>query len=258
MGKALNKEKVNERLFELFNGEFEIVGEYKGYHEDVLVIHKECGREFMCNLPSLIRRGNCKHCAKKKAVKGRTKTTETFKKEVYDLVNTEYEVIGEYVGVRKPILMKHLKCGQQYPQRPNDFLSGCRCPFCSTPTKSKYAKRVEEWLEEKGIQYIKEKTFDDCRGLKNKLPFDYYLPNHNILIEVDGEQHFNEDCFNQTKEQFQQLKRTEEIKNNYCLENGIILVRLPYYDYDKYIEILNITIKANTEVTKESKESLAP
>lgn len=256
--KKLTKEQVDKKLFDLYGEEFKVIGEYKQYHGKVLVLHTNCQREFECDLPSLIRRGNCKLCAKESRLASRTKTTNQFKQEVYDLTNNEYEVLGKYLGVRRKILMKHTKCGQEYFQKPNDFLNGCRCPHCSTPTKSKYAITVENWLILNEIDYIKEKTFEDCRGKKNKLPFDFYLPKYNILIEVDGEQHFDKNAFNQTEERFYELKQTEEIKNLYCLKNNIKLIRLPYFKHKQYIEILNTIIKVNTEVTTKSKEFVAP
>lgn len=37
---------------------------------------------------------------------------------------------------------------------------------------------------------------------------------------------------------FQQTVRYDNIKNNYCLTNGINLLRIPYFDFDNIEDIL--------------------
>lgn len=44
-------------------------------------------------------------------------------------------------------------------------------------------------LIENNIKFISEKRFNGCKNI-NELPFDFYLPNQNLLIEYDGIQHF--------------------------------------------------------------------
>lgn len=61
---------------------------------------------------------------------------------------------------------------------------------------------------------------------KKQLPFDFYLPESNLLIEYDGSQHFH-DVFGSNKEYIQQHKR-DLIKNKLCIENGVNLMRIKY------------------------------
>ena len=46
------------------------------------------------------------------------------------------------------------------------------------------------------------------------------------LIEFDGSQHFSESSW---KRQNSQVKTNDEIKNNYCKEHNIKLLRIPYW-----------------------------
>jgi len=48
---------------------------------------------------------------------------------------------------------------------------------------------VEDYFERHNIAFEKEKRFDDCRNVR-VLPFDYYIPDKNLCIEVDGEFHY--------------------------------------------------------------------
>lgn len=71
----------------------------------------------------------------------------------------------------------------------------------------------------------------------------FFIPERNLVIEYDGEQHFAPvDFANKgllwAKGIFQQTVRHDNIKNNYCLTNGINLLRIPYFDFDNIEDIL--------------------
>ena len=59
------------------------------------------------------------------------KTLEQFKKEVYDILGEDYEVIGEYINNKTKIEMFHKECDKYYMARPHDIKQkGTRCPHC--------------------------------------------------------------------------------------------------------------------------------
>lgn len=67
------------------------------------------------------------------------------------------------------------------------------------------------------------------------MPFDRYLPDFNILIEYDGEQHyfpirFGDISNEQAKEKFDKVCLHDNIKNKYCKDNNIPLIRIPYWE----------------------------
>jgi len=69
------------------------------------------------------------------------------------------------------------------------------------------------------------------------LPFDFYLPEVNTCIEYDGEQHYKPYRFSQDEKYIKKLEKTKQhdlIKNLYCKENGIRLIRIPYTIKDVY------------------------
>ena len=59
--------------------------------------------------------------------------------------------------------------------------------------------------------------------------FDFYLPQQNTLIEYDGEQHFHP--IQDDKYKYQELKERDEYKNQWCKNNNITLIRIPYTQY---------------------------
>lgn len=97
-------------------------------------------------------------------------------------------------------------------------------------------KRIRIYLEKNKIQFVPQKWFSDCRD-KRPLPFDFYLPGSNTCIEFDGRQHFCDT--NYFTHSFEETKRHDEIKNNYCKIKGIYLIRIPYWKIDKIEQILD-------------------
>jgi len=75
------------------------------------------------------------HC--KIIAKSQMLNTGSFEKKVLDATGGEYEVLGEYLGNKVKILMRHAssdcatKGGHQWETRPNDFQQGKRCPTCA-------------------------------------------------------------------------------------------------------------------------------
>ena len=90
---------------------------------------------------------------------------------------------------------------------------------------------TEDCISNPKCQY-RQKKFENClnkpKGEKfcSKLSFDFYLPSKNTLIEYDGEQHFVERGVFGRK--FETLKRNDSIKNEYCKDNNIKLIRIHY------------------------------
>ena len=67
------------------------------------------------------------------------------------------------------------------------------------------------------------------------MPFDFYLNKYNICIEVQGEQHYKPVGFGNIKfkksiENFILQRKRDKIKENYCKENNIGLLKISYID----------------------------
>lgn len=109
---------------------------------------------------------------------------------------------------------------------------------------SQYSLLTEKWLQEHGVEFVREYTFEDC-CYKRVLSFDFCSKNSNgemVLIEVDGMQHFYTSTWT-TKEKLAENQHRDKIKDDYCKEHNIKLVRIPYWLYrtTAYQNILNQT-----------------
>lgn len=167
------------------------------------------------------------------------KTTEQFKKEVYQLTNNEYSVLSEYKNAKTHILMQHNVCKYIYKVAPSNFLSGKRCPICC---QSLGERKIADWLNINNVYYISQYTFNDLLSdIGNNLRFDFAILNNNkveLLIEFDGEQHQTWIKGMMTYEGYCKLQKHDKLKNDYCRKKNIKLLRIPYYEFDNIENIL--------------------
>lgn len=127
----------------------------------------------------------------------------------------------------------------KFIQRISDHISGNGCPKCKS---SKGENKVLKWLIDNNIKFTSQHRFNNCRN-KRPLPFDFYLPDHNICIEYDGEQHFKPVRFKNMKKDissiYERTKFHDNIKTKFCEDNDIKLLRIPYTKYNEIEQILS-------------------
>ena len=135
----------------------------------------------------------------------------------YDYSETNYINATTKINIISPI-------HGNFVQRPYDHLNGCGCQKC---VESNGERRIRNFLEINKINYIKEKTFKDCKD-KIVLPFDFYLPELNILVEFDGIQHYEAiEYFGGEKSLVSQQNR-DLIKTEFAKSNEYNLIRIAY------------------------------
>lgn len=105
-------------------------------------------------------------------------------------------------------------------------------------------EKIKQYLKQLNIVFHQEYGFSDCKYI-NKLRFDFYLPDYNCCIEFDGKQHFKEKGTWAEKDNgLKEIQIKDNIKNQYCKNNNIKLIRIPYWDIDKINEkyLMNLII----------------
>ena len=99
---------------------------------------------------------------------------------------------------------------------------------------------IQQFLEKNKIEYSSEYTIfiDD-----NYYRYDFYLPQYNLFIEYDGQQHYAPVRFFGNEEDakwvHERTKEHDKIKNRYCEENNINLLRIPYWETKNIETIIN-------------------
>ena len=188
----------------------------------------------------------CPECGYEYVASLKRKTHEQFIQELFN-INKNIKIIGDY-----SLNDKNIKCqcciddSHIWSATPHNLLKGSGCPHCK---KSKGEKKISDFLNKKEIEYIQWYTFENCK-FKSFLPFDFYLPQYNICIEFDGQQHFEIVDFSGkgkewALEQFIDRKIRDTIKNIYCQRNNIKLIRIPYWDFENIEKILEQELKNN-------------
>jgi len=195
--------------------------DYKNAHTKIKIICPEHGEFEQIPWNHLSLKEGCPYCAENKSnLKLSKMKASTIHNNKYD-----YSYFTKYINVKEKIKIICPDHGE-FTQKLNNHLNGQGCPICD---ESKGEKEIRRILDDSGFEYITEKKFDDCK-YKNCLSFDFYLPEHNICIEYDGIQHFESVDFFGGISRLKYNQKVDHIKNDYCKNNNIELLRIKYTD----------------------------
>lgn len=167
----------------------------------------------------------CHNCAQKARSKRESIDQEEFLERLRKC-SSHVELIAGYSCISKKATFKCLKCNNIWDAVPNKILHGRGCPKCKM---SHGEKEVENILKELNIKYEKQKIFKECKHI-TYLKFDFYLEDYNTCVEYDGIQHYKSNAFfgKNKNSSFEDLNTKDNIKNDFCKNNGIDLLRIPY------------------------------
>ena len=115
------------------------------------------------------------------------------------------------------------QCGRETYVLASNLKSGNTqsCGLCSNNSHGNL--KIEQLFKENNIFYEREKRFPTCKDTFS-LPFDFYV-NNLYCVEFDGKQHFQN---TNTFYNYEETHNHDIIKNNWCKENNIPLIRIPY------------------------------
>lgn len=218
-----------------------VIGKYVRDDVKIELKCKMCGYTWFATPDKILhKKTGCPECAKIKRAKLRTKKQEEFENEVYKK-NKNIKVLSEYKGAKVKVKFQCLVCGcvwWAYPYSVTSLSTGC--PRC---VQSHGEREITNWLLGHNVNFIPQHKFADCKD-KIQLPFDFYLPDYNLCIEYDGIQHFEPVNFGGISNEealikFMTTKLHDDIKNKYCSQYKINLLRISYLDNGSIDKILN-------------------
>lgn len=213
-------------------------------HSDIILLHKKCNKKFKTSVTNYNNGRRCPFCYGKKK-----KTTEQFKKEIYNLVKDEYIILDDYINNSSKIRFKHNKCDKIFYMRPINFIRGNRCPYCNLhKNQSINEKLIEEYLIKNNIRYNKEDKYDDLKDKRN-LRLDFYLPDYNLVIETDGSQHEIAGWYKDVNK-LKITQKHDKIKEEWCKKHNIDILRISYKIKD-HVKYLDNYLKENYELVDE-------
>jgi len=186
--------------------------EYNKSNEKVIIICKIHG-EFEQYANIHLRGNGCQKCGKHY----RYDTVEFIEKsklihgDKYDYSKTDY------INNQTKVIITCNKHGD-FEQKPNNHLNRNGCPLCKHKTEAKLYENIKQVYPSVITQFKKEW----CVKI-SYLPFDFCIPEHKIIIELDGPQHFRQIMnWLSSEEQFENDKYKEKCAN----DNGYSVIRL--------------------------------
>lgn len=200
---------------------------YNGHHKRTWLCQCDCGNQCYVTTENL-RRGDTPSCG--------CITKENQRKHLKDLSGQRFGhlLVLSFVGTINGNTKYKVRCdcGKEYEVFGNNLTQG-NTTSCGCVKESHGETKIRELLTQNNIKFINQKIFpgfkfNDTNGTPK---FDFYLPDFHTCIEYDGEQHFSKIFTFDTDETFNQRKQHDIEKNNYCLNNNITLIRIPYTHY---------------------------
>jgi very-short-patch-repair endonuclease len=134
---------------------------------------------------------------------------------LYDYSKVEYETSKTNITI---ICKNH----GEFKQTPYRHLKGAGCFRCLL---SDGEATIMEILKSLKINFTQQYKFTNC-VYKRQLPFDFYLSDLNVCIEYDGEQHYR--GWHGNINSLEETSIRDSIKESFCKENGIKLIRIKY------------------------------
>lgn len=205
---------------------YELLNEYKG-NKFKLKIKCKNGHIHEIRFDSFKKGSGCKQCM-----------IENMKNNIYkvkyNLNKNGFELLSEYKNSSEKVTLKCEKGHIFSATYDNVINNHSGCPICN---ESKGEKNIRKFLLDNNIKYHSQYRTEKCIFFR-PLPFDFYLYEYNCFIEFDGIQHFKIIDHFGGYETFVDRKIRDTIKTNYCKENNIRLIRIPYWDIDNIESIL--------------------
>lgn len=221
--------------YDLLTNEFE----YSGTH---MIIYYRCKKHGIQHgsLDNMIHGHGCIVCSYEKRGKSLRHSIDYVKDIVESVNNNKLLNPDDYIGANEHNLIVQCgSCGRKYETSFCDYIKNgqVRCASCSK--KESYGEfQIRCFLECNKIKFEQEKRFSDCYDIK-ELPFDFYLPDYNMCIEFDGQQHFADgNGFGN----YEYIARHDAMKNEFCKSHGINIIRIPYWHMSKIDEILKFVL----------------
>jgi hypothetical protein len=145
---------------------------------------------------------------------------------------TPYDVMA---NSNKKVWWKCNICNYEWIAVINNRNRGKGCPKCN---ESKGESKIKQYLENKNIKYESQYRFILCKNIR-PLPFDLYLSKYNVCIEFDSELHYKSIDYFGGELAFKKRQQNDKIKTKYCQDNNILLLRIPYWEFNNIEKILD-------------------
>lgn len=199
--------------------------QFTGAHNKLTITCTNCNKDFEQYPHNHLNGGGCNECSNLL----KRKSDEQFKID-FEKIHGGGFILDQYSTSMEKI---EVICpnNHKFSITPNDLLQGIGCMKCyQINQESKGIKVIKSFLISNDIDFEIEYTFKDCiNPLTGRLlRFDIFIEKLNLCIEFDGPQHFKSTPLYGGKSELEKTIFRDNIKNEYCKQNNIPLIRIKY------------------------------
>lgn len=229
----LTKEEFDKKLRQASNNNLYLVSDYLGHDKKVEVHCVTHNLSYVVSALSVLRkdRTTCPGCKRDKARRAQAKDLSTVNEQLLKKHKGRIVLVGEYVNTHTKADFECQVCKNVFSSEPNSVLRISGCPFCSQYTGEVL---ISDFLTREGINFESQVTFDGLVD-KRSLSYDFYLPDFNLLIEYNGEQHYRPIEFFGGEDYFKVQVYHDELKSAYAKDNGYRLLSIRYTNNNESI-----------------------
>jgi hypothetical protein len=199
--------------------------------------------EFWQTPDSHLQGSGCWKCGIQKLSNIKKYTTKNFIKKAKEIHGNKYDYSKvEYVDSHTKVCIICPIHGEFW-QVPNNHINGLGCWKCGRENKSLFEEEVYNQLKKLNILIERQKTFDWLKYRTN-LFLDFYLPEYNAAIEVQGEQHYKPIDFFGGEETFINQQKRDKRKLNLCEKHNVKMFYIRHknsFNLNEIIEYINET-----------------
>lgn len=196
----------------------------------------QCGNVYKrCWMSFRLSTGKCRDCTFQVIFAKNRFSTEEYQHKLDSNFPHKFTILEEVINARTPILIRNNVTGVEFMAPPYCVANG----RISGNGRSKGEIEVITWLNKHDIEYEQQYVIHGASRTGNNLYADFYLPKFNLIIEFDGEQHFVPIAHFGGESAFIKRKENDLLKEKYCLDNSIDLLRIPFYMIESVDYYLN-------------------
>jgi len=222
--KRITFESFLERAKNIHNNKYEYEKiEIKNFYQKVRIKCPVHGW-FIQSVADHLRKHGCIECHRPNRGSSQRLLLGEFIEKANNIHNNIYDYSKVVYTNNHTKIIIGCKTHGDFQQTPASHLKSNGCPICKS---SKGEIKIKEFLEKRNILFKQQKTFSGCKN-KQLLQFDFYLPDLNSCIEYDGMQHFKAIEYFGGEKGLIETKKRDIIKNEYCKQNNISLLRIKY------------------------------
>lgn len=200
---------------------------------------KTCKEDFI-QLPTAHLQGNgCKRCALRNTADKNRKTLDEFLISAHKVHGNKYDYSNvKYTGIEDNVDIRCLKHDYIFKQTPHSHLRGGGCPICASSIPE---QEIADFLQRNSLKFIKEYKIPN--SINKRLRYDFYIPKLNLIIELDGPQHYR--ALTNDAETYRKQVERDNLKTKEAYKNGHALLRIKYTEARDHLDVLKTYLSTN-------------